>query len=101
MKHIRMHSEAEAELEEGVSHYEERKPGLGLDFQAEVEAALALIEENPAIGARYKRTTIRYFKVKRFPYVVYYDELDEVIWVPAVAHGSRKLGYWRKRKLEE
>ena len=39
--------EAELELWEAVAYYESRAPGLGLDFQAEIEASLQAIAEAP------------------------------------------------------
>jgi hypothetical protein len=32
--------------------------------------------------------------LKRFPYTVYYLELDHSIWIAAVAHQQRRPGYW-------
>ena len=39
--------EAEVELWEAVEYYESRSAGLGLDFQAEIEAAVQAIAEAP------------------------------------------------------
>jgi toxin ParE1/3/4 len=39
-------------------------------------------------------------KVNRFPYLVFYDESDEDIWVAAIAHERRRPDYWRNRKPE-
>ena len=100
MKPIIIHSEARAELDEAVGYYERRQAGLGLDLQGEVEQVFEGIQRNPGLGAPYKRTEFRYSVVRRFPYVIYYMELDAVIWVAAIAHGKRRPGYWRRRKLE-
>jgi hypothetical protein len=37
--------EAEVELWEAVEYYESRSPGLGLDFQAEIEASVHAISQ--------------------------------------------------------
>jgi toxin ParE1/3/4 len=100
MKPIVIHREARAELEEAVGNYERQKEGLGLALQAEVEKALTTVRENPQIGSPYKATGFRYFVVRRFMYVIYYTELEEVVWVAAVAHGRRRPGYWRRRRPE-
>jgi hypothetical protein len=47
----------------------------------------------------YKRE-FRFFRVRRFPFVVYYAELIDAIWVVAIAHGRRRPNYWRKRRRE-
>lgn len=100
MKNVLIHRLARAELDEGMTHYEQQEPGLGLDLQAEVEQAVATIQRNPALGASYKETAFRYLVLHRFPYVVYYLDLAEVIWIAAIAHGKRRPGYWRRRRLE-
>ena len=33
----------------------------------------------------------------RFPYVIFYAEYPERVHVLAVAHTSRRPGYWKKR----
>ena len=39
--------EAEVELCEAVAYYEDKAPGLGLDFEAEVELAVQSIRQSP------------------------------------------------------
>ena len=95
-----MHSEAEDELDEGIVFYEARRDGLGLEFLSEVEDVFARIQENPALGSPYKSTTFRFLLIHRFPYVVFYAEKREFIWVVAIAHGRRRPGYWKRRKTE-
>jgi hypothetical protein len=42
-------------------------------------------------------TGTRRYLLKRYPYAVIYRELDDLIWVVAVAHGKRRPGYWKSR----
>lgn len=35
--------------------------------------------------------------LRRFPYSIVYVELEDEIGVVAIAHGSRKPGFWRQR----
>lgn len=100
MKPIVFHSKARVELDRAIGHYERQKRGLGLDFQSEIEKTVSKIREDPQIGSPYKAKNVRYYLVRRFPYVVYYAELTKVIWIAAIAHGRRKPGYWRRRKVE-
>ena len=100
MKPIVIHSKARAELDRAIGRYERQKQGLGLDLETEVEKAAAKIQENPAFGSPYQDNDFRYILVHRFPYVIYYAELPEFIWVVAIAHGSRKPDYWKRRKVE-
>jgi toxin ParE1/3/4 len=91
--------EAQAEFEKGIAYYEEQRPGLGQEFREEVLRVIDEIRKNPFLGARYRRTEFRHFPMDRFPYVIYYVDLNDLIWVVAIAHGSRRPDYWRKRKL--
>ena len=100
MKPIVIHRQAKAELAEAVGYYEQRKPGLGQDFLAVVERAVLQIQRNPQLGAPYKSTKFRHYVVRRFPYVVFYVDLDEAMWVIAVAHAKRRPDYWRRRRIQ-
>ena len=98
MKPALYHRDAAAELEEAVAYYEERNRGLGLDFLTVVNDTVLGIRQNPELGARYKNTRLRHLVVRRFPYVLFYREYDDVIWIAAVAHGRRRPDYWTRRR---
>jgi toxin ParE1/3/4 len=34
-----------------------------------------------------------------FPYQIFYTELEDAIWIAAVAHGRRRPDYWRRRRI--
>jgi toxin ParE1/3/4 len=99
MKSIIIHSEAELELWQVVAYYESKCTGLGLGLEQEASQAFGDIQEAP-----YRWTTKRYGTrcrlLNRFPYAIYYLELQDVIWVVAIAHTSRKPYYWRNRMKE-
>jgi toxin ParE1/3/4 len=42
-------------------------------------------------GANYK------FRLAQFPFSLLYIKQADCLWVVAVAHGSRKPGYWKQR----
>ncbi|MEK7813746.1 MAG: type II toxin-antitoxin system RelE/ParE family toxin [Candidatus Desantisbacteria bacterium] len=96
MKDIIVHSEAELELWQAVEYYETKCAGLGLDLEQEVSHALVDIQKTPD-GWTIRKCGTRYYLLHRFPYAIYYLELQDSIWVVAVAHTSRKPYYWRKR----
>jgi toxin ParE1/3/4 len=96
MKRIIVHSEAELELWQAVEYYEIRSVGLGLDFEQEIRRALLDIQETPNRWSTRKYGT-RCRLLHRFPYAIYYLELQDIIWVVAVTHTSRRPYYWRKR----
>lgn len=101
MASVRILEEAVEEALGAAEWYEGERPGLGADFTRAVETAMDLIAEDllplsslPGSSGDEgaKRLTLR-----RFPYdIVVIDRLDERIIV-AVAHHSRKPGYWRGR----
>ena len=97
MKPVRFHPEAEAELLAAVIYYEDQRPGLGVDLRQEVEAAVGLVQKSPQVFAARPADDLRKCPVRRFPYAVYYLDLDAEIWIAAVAHGKRRPGYWAGR----
>jgi toxin ParE1/3/4 len=100
VKPVIIHSGAIAELDSAISHYENQKIGLGLDFLAEVEQAIGKIQQNPNLGAAYKVTELRRYVIQRFPFLIFYTEFEEFVWVVAIAHGKRRPDYWKRRQVE-
>jgi len=96
MKRIIVHCEAELELWQAVDYYETKCVGLGLDLEREVSRILVDIKEAPDRWP-IKQYGARCHLLNRFPYAIYYLELQDVIWIVAVAHTSRKPYYWRNR----
>jgi toxin ParE1/3/4 len=88
--------EAEDDLKEAYSWYEDKRIGLGYDFLLQVDAGLNLIARSPNIRPiEYKET--RKHLVKRFPYKIIYLVEKEKIIVLAVIHGSRSPVLIRRR----
>jgi toxin ParE1/3/4 len=100
VKPVVIHSEARAELDDAIAYYEAQRQGLGRTLQAEIEQAVSRIQSRPGLGTPYKATAFRYVALRRFPYVIYYLELDTTLWVAAIAHTRRRPGYWKRRKVE-
>ena len=88
--------EAEVELWEAVAYYEERAPGLGLDFEKETERSVLNIFENPERWPIRTDGTRRYL-LQCFPYLVVYAYEDNHIWIIAIAHCKRRPAYWNSR----
>ncbi len=101
MRRIRIHHEAAEEAIEGAAWYERKRAGLGVEFSEALDAALDLLEDAIVpltqlpgeAGARGAKRLI----FKRFPYDMIVCELADEIVVVAVAHHSRRPGYWRDR----
>jgi len=101
MRKVRILQEAAEEAIAAADWYDKEREGLGKEFASAVEIAIDLIEEDtlPLSPMPGKSGTIgaRRLILKRFPYdiVVIEGELETV--VIAIAHHSRKPGYWRER----
>jgi len=90
------HPEAAQELYEAAARYESEVPELGFRFADEVERIVGLLLEHPELGSRLD-DELRHFVLRRYPFSVVYAVVSDVVYVVAVAHGSREPGYWRPR----
>jgi plasmid stabilization system protein ParE len=90
------HPEAEQELYEAASRYESELPDLGRHFAAEIERVVQLLLDHPELGSRLD-DALRHFVLRRFPFSVVYAVAGDLVYIVAVAHGSREPGYWRLR----
>jgi len=101
MRRVRILDAAANEATEAAAWYELQRPGLGAEFSLAIDAALDLLEEqvvplSPAAGVAGQRGAKRLI-LRRFPYdIVVRERVDEII-VVAVAHQSRRPGYWKNR----
>ena len=91
------HPQAEAELLDAISYYEECEPGLGEEFSLEVfstvQNILSYPEAWPALGEDVRRCL-----VNRFPYGVLYSIEPDRIYLLAVMHLHRHPDYWKNRR---
>jgi toxin ParE1/3/4 len=88
--------EAENDLKEIFSWYEDNRIGLGYDFLLQVDAGINFVKRNPEIHPiEYKGT--RKHLIKRFPYKIIYLVKEEGIIVLAVLHGKRGFELLKSR----
>ena len=97
MKPVIADPEAEAEVRSAFDYYESVRPGLGRRFLDAFEATILRIRMNPQAAAAFDDSGSRKQRLHRSPYTVYYVELDDSIWIAAVAHQKRRPGYWSDR----
>lgn len=88
--------EAKEEAREAARFYEDSRAGLGQQFAEALDDALAAIRERPKLWRRIKGR-FRWYILPRFPYAVIYAIEAECIYIAAVAHTSRRPGYWLER----
>ena len=98
MKPIVFHPRAEEELAEAVAYDESRRAGLGAEFQEQVESLVWLIRGDPERWPLHQQTSCRKASLDRYPYNLFDLDLDDRIWIAAIAHQKRKPGYWKRRQ---
>ena len=96
MKRVAYHRLAARELIESSLFYDQRRVGLGDELLNEVEAMLQFIREHTELGRRGLHGT-RSIPTKRFPFRIVYEVQPDRISIVAVAHLSRRPGYWARR----
>ncbi|MHB1423616.1 MAG: type II toxin-antitoxin system RelE/ParE family toxin [Gemmataceae bacterium] len=100
MKPLTIHADAEAELCEAVLRFEQQREGLGGEFREEFEATLESGRQNPYFYAAEDESGARPCPLNRFSYTLVYLDLEDHIWIVAVAHHRRRPRYWARRKPE-
>jgi len=87
---------AQRELDEAADFYDLESPGLGErfldDVRSELEGLLEFPESCPVLLGETRKLVL-----ERFPFSVMYWTDGEVIAVYAIAHQSRRPGYWQDR----
>jgi plasmid stabilization system protein ParE len=78
-------------------YYAARSPAAAARFMDAVDAAVKRIvqapDSLPVVLGQYRRV-----RVEKFPHsLVFYKRAEDDLRVVAVAHASRRPGYWRRR----
>jgi toxin ParE1/3/4 len=93
---VRFLPAAEAELLHEVEYYSNARAGMGIRFQAAVEASVERAARHPLGGAPSPKGT-RSVLVKGFPFSIVYRVSDVELLVVAVAPHRQRPGYWLPR----
>jgi toxin ParE1/3/4 len=97
---IEIRPEVERDVAEAAAWYEDRQPGLGVEFIAEVIRVWDALAVNPLLGSqRHQTKNIRWRMTERFPYRVIYevDEAQGALTIAAVLHAARHDRHWQRR----
>ncbi len=94
---IVFHPEAEREVVAHEQWYRERSEVAAQGFLLELDAALRAVAESPARWPVHARGERRYV-LPRYPFSLLYRVRNDMVFIAAVAHQSRRVGYWRNRK---
>ena len=96
---VRPSSFAQDEIDQCLRWYEAQSPGTGDRLWEAIQAALVRISEYPEIGEIVPRTRhlVHRLPIHDFPFLLIYRRRDDYVEIVALAHTSRKPGYWRSR----
>lgn len=90
-------SEAEDDLTEAYWWYEDRREGLGSEFELCFEETVSRLMRFPeSFGIVYDG--LRRMQLRRFPYGVYYEIIDDTVAIAAVFHSRQELSRLSQRK---
>ena len=92
----RFHPGASDDYDAAYAWYFTRGSGIADDFEREIERCLRLIEASPLRWPRFDAERRRMI-VRKFPYSIVYEIINDEVVILAVAHGRRRPYYWRGR----
>jgi plasmid stabilization system protein ParE len=96
MWEIKYHPKASAETIRSARYYDRQRKGLGAEFFEELDRAVARLRSDP-LRPKANADSVRSWRLLRFPFRIYYVVDPNRLRILAVAHLSRRPGYWRSR----
>ena len=93
---MKLHADAVLEAIDARKWYSDLGQDLLEAFSQELDRAISKVATSPGRWPQHLRGT-RCFLLRRFPYLVIYREINNDVEVIAIAHTSRRPGYWAKR----
>lgn len=96
MKPVRLSLEADGEFTSARKWYEQIDPLLAQRFYLTVISAITEIQKHPEAWPPYE-DVYRHYPLRKFPYTIFYTELDEYLLIDAIAHQSREPNYWQTK----
>lgn len=88
---------AEADIHDAHLYYESCRQGLGQEFMLSLEAAIASISRNPG-QYRTVYKNVRRITLQRFPYSIFFIDMQSEVIVLAVMHARRDPARWQRRQ---
>ncbi len=93
------HPEAALEISSSIKWYMEQSETAADGFIAELNGRLIAVLEDPYRFANYLHRT-RYALFDRYPYLIVFKVYGALVRIYAVAHTSRRPGYWANRRFD-
>ena len=87
---------AKSDLSEISLWYENIQNGIGKRFLKNVSFEMKIVKNNPmSFQIRYDKT--RVLLIKKIPYLIHYEIIDDEILIKAVIHTSRDNKNWKNK----
>ncbi|MGH9883881.1 MAG: type II toxin-antitoxin system RelE/ParE family toxin [bacterium] len=97
MTGYRYHPEARAEYQAAIAWYRARSRDAARGLANAVDEGLHSIRERPLAWPIWRGGPVRRRVLRRFPYSLFFSLNDNMVVILAVAHHSRRPGYWVHR----
>jgi plasmid stabilization system protein ParE len=97
---VRLLPEAEKELLEAAQWYSQQSIGLDYEFIRCIDEAMARIVRAPLMFPVVHRDRRRVI-VKRFPYSIIFDVMEDEVLIYAIFHFSRSPKRWKRRSKND
>jgi hypothetical protein len=98
-KPLRFHRLVARDVRDAIQHYADISAELGESFRDLVDAEFDDIEARPS-NFSFAFDNVRFAKLKRFPYIVLFELLDEEVFVAGDFHERSNPDRWRRRVAE-
>ena len=97
MKDYAFSAEAEDELTDALAYHAAHWAGTGRNVYADFQAGIDAVRHAPTAYPPHRRGE-RLYPLAPLPYLLVYVDLPGFVWFKAVAHTSRRRGYWWRRQ---
>jgi toxin ParE1/3/4 len=94
---VAYHPAARLEADAAAAYYFQSNPEAAGNFMDLLEEVVAEIQEVPQRWPFERETRVQRCQMVRFPYTIFYSNNLHEVYVLAVAHTSRRPGYWKTR----
>lgn len=96
MRAFKLHPTAANELRKAIRYYGKLDRSLSIRFTESVYASIMHLCEYPQSGYEIF-TGYRRWSVTNFPFTIIYQAREDVVFVLAITHSSRRPGTWLLR----
>jgi toxin ParE1/3/4 len=100
VKRKRYHPAADNEVTEAACYLEKQRSGYAEKFLSEIDLCITKLMKDPLVWG-IRNAGYRKYTTPRFKYQIWYRVTDDEIYIAAVAHPSRRPGYWKERISDE